>query len=396
MDEYRTALRTNIWKLYVLSAVSTFGFAVPIFIPFQQEYGLSLQQAFLLQAAYALVLVVLEIPSGYLADRWGRRNTILTGSFALFLGMLTYAVTSGFWGFLLAESLLALGISFHSGTTEALTYDSLVELGEEKRYLRVNGHQGFLALGSKAVTSLLVGSLATVSLRLPFWADVLLFGIGILTSLFLVEPHRHLLKETKHLTAMWRICRHAFLRNRALQGILLLYTVVAAIDVQIFWFLQPYQTSIALPLVFFGITNAAMCLLGALAYRYVHLFGKHAERMDVLFVISVILILTCFGMSVVSSLWGLAFFILEGMAFGLFDPLSSNIINRITTSDVRATVLSLRSFTARLLFAALSPLLGYVADVYSLSQALLLTGIIGMAALLLTFALAQTQQRKLD
>ena len=43
-------LRSNIWKLYVLSATATFGFALPILIPFQQEHGLTLREAFMLQA----------------------------------------------------------------------------------------------------------------------------------------------------------------------------------------------------------------------------------------------------------------------------------------------------------------------------------------------------------
>lgn len=392
MPTAKSELRSNLWKLYVLSAVATFGFAVPIFIPFQQAHDLSLQQAFLLQSIYALALVLLEIPSGYLADRWGRRHTILTGSFALFLGMLTYAITSNFTGFLFAELLLALGVSFHSGTVEALTYDTLVELKEERRFLKVNGQQGFFALGSKAITSLLVGLLAAVSLRLPFYADVGLFGAATLVSYFLVEPHRHILKETKHLRILWNICTHALLHNRALQAAIALYTIVAAMDIQIFWFLQAYQIAIGLPMALFGITNAVMCLLGAFAYREAHYLGKRAEHKGTLFVIAFGVILTCFGLSAVSSIGGLAFFMMEGMAFGVFDPLLSNLMNRITTSDIRATVLSIRSFSSRLFFAVISPFLGAMADAFSLSYALLLTGVIGATGLALTFIL--TQQRK--
>lgn len=390
-------LRANIKKLYILSAIATFGFAMPIVLPFQQENGLTLEQAFLLQSIYSIALVVLEVPSGYIADRWGRRNTILSGSFALFLGMLTYAVTSGFWGFLVAEVFLAIGSSFHSGTTEALTYDTLAALGEEKRYLKVNGLQGFFALGSKATTSLLVGFLAAVSLRLPFWADVTLFGFSLLLSFTLVEPDRLIMKETQHLKAMGKIFMHALVHNKVLQGLIILFTVIAAIDLQIFWFLQSYQLEIGLPLKFFGITNAVMCLLAAFAYREAHRFGtsatlsagKRAESMNALFVIGLALIATCFLLGIVSASWGIAFFLLEGLAFGIFDPISSHLINRVTSSDVRATVLSIRSLASRLLFALLTPFLGHMADVWSLSTAFLLTGIIGVAALMVTFVMTR-------
>jgi MFS family permease len=390
----QSTLHGNIWKLYLLSAIATFGFSIPIFIPFQQEHGLTLQQAFLLQAAYSIVLVIFEVPSGYLADRWGRRNVISLGSFALFLGMLTYAVTSGFSGFLLAEILLAMGLSFHSGTLEALTYDTLIELNEEKRYVRVNGLQGFLALGSKAGTSLLVGSLAAMSLRLPFWADVSLFGTATFVSFFLVEPRRHMLEGTQHLAAMWKICKTVLFHNRTLRAITLLYMVVAAIDVQIFWFLQPYQMSIGFPMTLFGVTNAVMCILGALAYKEAHRLGKRAERTRTLFGISAGIMLTCLILGTISATWGLLFFILEGMLFGLFDPLLSNLANRLTTSDVRATVLSIRSLASRLLFAALTPILGYLADVFSLSFAFLATGVIGIVTLTLTFLITRTAHQR--
>lgn len=393
MQDPNISLRANIWKLHVLSATATFGFALPILLLFQQEYGLTLQQAFLLQSIYSIVLVMLEVPSGYAADRWGRRNTLLLGSFALFFGMLTYTVTTGFWGFLVAEVLLAVGSSFHSGTTEALTYDTLAALGEEKRYLKVNGLQGFFALGSKTMTSLLVGLLAAVSLRLPFWADVTLFGFSTLICFTLVEPERIVMKETQHLRAMGRIFMHALVHHKILRGLIVLFTVIAAIDLQLFWFLQSYQLEVGLPLTYFGITNAAMCLLGALAYKEAHRLGRKTENLSTLFAIAFVLLLTCFGLGVISATWGLAFFIVEGIAFGIFDPITSNLMNRHITSDIRATVLSIRSFAARLLFALLTPFLGYMADAFSLSFALLLTGCIGIAALAVTFVMTR-QVRK--
>jgi len=379
------ALRRNLPKLSALSAMTAFGFSMPIIILFQQAHGLTLTQALLLQSFYSLALVICEIPSGYLADRWGRKPTIVTGAFLLSAGMLIYALSSGFIGFLIAEIILAIGGSCQSGTIEALTYDTLTALKEEKRFLKVNGLQGFCVLGGKTITSLLAGSLAAVSIILPLWVDVGLFGLAIPLSLTLQEPLRQVMKETQHLKAIWNVCTHALIRNKILQGLLLIATIVAVIDLQIFWFLQPYQEAAGLPLPLFGLTYAAMCLAGAIAYKEAHRFGQRAESMHTLIIIAIVLILACIGMGAVTSLWGLSFFIMEGIAFGLFDPIISNLINHATTSDVRATVLSLKSLAARLLFAASSPLLAFSADKFSLSYAFFLTAIFGFTALVIIY-----------
>ena len=45
---------------------------MPILIPFLNAKGMSMEQVFQLQAAFALAVLVFEVPSGYIADLWGR------------------------------------------------------------------------------------------------------------------------------------------------------------------------------------------------------------------------------------------------------------------------------------------------------------------------------------
>jgi hypothetical protein len=71
---------------------------------------------------------------------------------------------------------------------------------------------------------------------------------------------------------------------------------------------------------------------------------------------------------------GLVILYLFYLVRGYATPVLKDYINRITASHIRATVLSVRNFIIRLLFALLGPLLGWVKDIYSLPQALLLAG----------------------
>ena len=70
-------LRHNILKMYLLNGVVWFMVAMPIIILFFQEHGLSLTQIMTLQAIYSFSVALFEIPSGYIADLFGRKQTII-------------------------------------------------------------------------------------------------------------------------------------------------------------------------------------------------------------------------------------------------------------------------------------------------------------------------------
>ena len=126
-------LQSNITKLYFITALQWFIVLIPVIVLFYQENGLTLQEIFILQAFFSLIIVVFEIPSGYFGDVMSRKYSLLTGSILAFLGYLVYSISYGFWGFLGAEFLLGLGASFISGSDSAMLYDSLVELEKENK-----------------------------------------------------------------------------------------------------------------------------------------------------------------------------------------------------------------------------------------------------------------------
>ena len=70
---------SNIWKLYVIKGLKWFMIVMPIVVIFFQENGLSLQEVMILQGMYSFMVAIMEIPSGYLADVFGRKNTLILG-----------------------------------------------------------------------------------------------------------------------------------------------------------------------------------------------------------------------------------------------------------------------------------------------------------------------------
>ena len=125
-------LGANIWKMHFLKAIMWFMLAMPIIVIFFQEHGFSLTQIMLLQATYSITVALFEIPSGYIADIFGRKKAIIFSTIFSFVGYLIFSNFSSFYLFAIAEILVGIGGSLMSGSDSAIIYDTLLEIGKKK------------------------------------------------------------------------------------------------------------------------------------------------------------------------------------------------------------------------------------------------------------------------
>lgn len=358
---------------------------IPIIVLFWQSHGLNLKQIMLLQSGFALTIFLLEIPTGYLADRWGRRNTLVLGCCFGVAAFVTYATGETFWRFLLAEILIGTGASLLSGTIEAMTYDTLLELGREREYRKIAGNQAFFEFNTEAISGILGGLLGAISLVLPLWLTAIPMALAVCTAASLEEPKRQKLQESKHFKAIVHASSHALFRHPGLRKVILTYGLIASLSLMFFWFFQPYQTLIGVPVALFGITHAVTVVAGACAAKSVSWFEKRSDDRLLLIIPALITIICFLSLSLPPAPLLLIFFLVSRLSWHFVGPLSADLINRMTSSDVRATVLSVRSFFSRLLFVCVSPFVGALADARGIPYALFITGIVGGIALLFAF-----------
>ena len=152
---------------------------MPIIVLFYEDHGLGLQDVFILKSVYSIAAVALEIPSGYLADVWGRRKCLILGCILFFLGYLCYSFTSTFAAFVIAEILLGTGQTLVNGADSALLYDTTVQYKKENLYLRYEGRITMIGNFAEAIAGIFGGLLAAYSLRYPFYAQALIAFSGI-------------------------------------------------------------------------------------------------------------------------------------------------------------------------------------------------------------------------
>ena len=350
--------------------------AMPIIVLFFQEHGLSLTQIMFLQPIYSISVAIFEIPSGYLADLFGRKNTIVMSTFLSFIGFLIFSFFGGFYAFAIAEVLIGIGGSLMSGSDSALLYDTLIETGDKRTYTKIEGRNYAIGNFSEAAAGILGGFLAVGSIYLPVYVQTAILFLSIPIALSLVETTVHndnkLEKSSK---AILDILRFTMIENKQLKWLIIYSSAMGVATLSMAWFAQPFFKEIGISIAYFGILWAGLNFSAGITSFNSHKFDK-LENNRMLSSLALAMLLSFFLLGINSNLFGLLFILFVYLLRGIVTPILRNAINRNTTSNKRATVLSIRSFIIRISFAISAPFLGYIADNHSLSDSFYTLGIV--------------------
>ena len=376
-------LKNNIIKLYLLKAVKWFMIVMPIIVLFFESKGLSLTQIMILQGTYSLFVALFEIPSGFFADIYGRKNSLVIGSIFLFLGYVIFSFFSGFNEFLFAEILLGIGGSLISGADSAILYDTLLEIKEEDKYTKIEGRTYAIGNFSEGIAGVLGGFLAMTSINMPVYIQTIVMFLSIPIAMTLVEP-KSSYKLAKSFNSIITVVKDTFIYHRKLRWYIVYSSSMGIATLSIAWFVQPFLMEIDTPIIYYGIIWAFLNFTAGITSYYSYLFNNH----NLLIYISLIMITSLILLGFTVSYFGLIFIILIYLLRGVITPKLRNLINMNSTSERRATVLSLRSFVIRISFAVIAPVLGYVSDSSDLSLVFyVLAFIVGFSSLLAAFKL---------
>lgn len=349
---------------------------MPIVVLFYNAHGLSMHEVFILQAIYSISIVIWEIPSGYAADVIGRKKSMVIGAVLGCWGYVIYSFSFSFWGFVAAEVVLGIGQSMISGADSALLYDSLIHAKREKEYNRYEGLTTSIGNFAEAFGGIAGGLLAAISIRYPYYAQAGIAFVAIPAAILLKEPPRILEKSKANWTDIFRIIKETLHSNPKLKWNTLFSSFTGASTLTMAWIAQPYFKDANLPVEWFGIVwtilNLSVGLSAMYAFKIENRFGPVTTTMAFTVLLSISYLLL--GLKV----WipGLAILLLFYLARGIATPTLKDYLNRITESNVRATVLSIRNFTIRIIFAIMGPIYGWCIDAYGLQEALFLAGIL--------------------
>ena len=369
-------IRHNILKMHILKGVIWFMIAMPIIILFFQEHDLTLTEIMILQAIYSLSVAVFEIPSGYMADLFGRKYTIVLSTIFSFIGYLVFSFYSGFYAFALAQILIGIGGSLMSGSDSALLYDTLLETNNKSAYTKIEGRNYAVGNFSEATAGILGGFLAVSSIYLPIYAQTGVLFLSIPISLSLIEPKIYEKnKIDKSLRSVVDILKFVISEKKKLKWLIIYSSAMGVATLSIAWFTQPFLKEIDIPLFYFGIIWAGLNFASGITSFNAHLLYRKMNGYNLLIYISLSLFLSFILLGLNISIFGLTIIFIIYLLRGITTPILRNEININTTSNKRATVLSIRSFFIRISFAISAPILGYITENYSLAETFYIIGI---------------------
>ena len=357
-------IRDNIIKLYILRALLWFMISMPIIVVFFQLNNLTLTQVFILQAIYSFTIGITEIPSGYFADYFGRKKSLIISTFCMFLGYLIFSNYSGFEIYIIAQILIAIGGSLMSGADSAIMYDTLIQIDKKDEYTKVEGRTYAIGNFSESIAALITSIiLVSYPLLLPIQIQTFIIFLTIPICMTLVEPKinkdDHINKSINILTKSIKI---ALINNSKLRWYILFSASMGIASLSAAWLAQPFFQILNIPLVDFGILWASLNLIAGLGSYKSHNIEKKFELLSIIRIIGSLMFILFLLIYLNINYLGLLFIYIIYYLRGIITPILKNQINLLTESDVRATVMSIRSFILRITYAILAPILGYFAE----------------------------------
>ncbi|MEM8766575.1 MAG: MFS transporter [Pseudomonadota bacterium] len=366
-------LHSNLLRTLWLGFFQVFLVFMPIAVPYFQSKGLSMTEVFVLQAFFGFVVLITEVPSGYLADLLGRKSTLVVGAAIAGIGHSLLLVADGFWGLAMFELALGVAHSLISGADIAMLYDTELALGRGEQAQRqvVGRLYGFRTV-SESIAAVLCSLLLLHSMDTVIFVQAAAGWIPLVLALLLVEPPGERLSSDDHLGNMAEIFRALLTESKLLRLVFLALCVWCLTTFYAVWLLQKIWEAQGIELVHFGYLWAGLTVTAALAGRYAHKAEDFFGTRGLLAFIGLAPMVGYLGLEHLGFLGGylisVTFFVSRG--FGLV--VLRDALNRRIPSEYRATANSLTSFGFRGAFMLTGPLVGYHLDLWGMSATLYL------------------------
>ncbi|PIN69295.1 hypothetical protein COV93_06035 [Candidatus Woesearchaeota archaeon CG11_big_fil_rev_8_21_14_0_20_43_8] len=375
-------MKSNLWKYKLYSFLDLFWLFAPILTIHFIDMGLSLSQIAIITSITWVVSLIMEVPSGIIADLYGYKTTLIISSASYLIWVFFLAGFQSFGLLVLSGVFLGIKISFKSGSGSALLYDSLIQLKREKEFAKINGKSISLMIIGMAVSSP-IGSMLAGYFAMGFVLKLMTIVafISLVVACLFIEPKTHTKKFKPtfkgHFIDSWDLCK----KKPVILSRILIYAMLTTLFVITFNFMQVLMKSYNIPLSWFGWIYFVFVLTASIGSMYYHKLLWIREKKLTMFLSFglPILVISLFAARII-YVFILLLLIIEFM-YGIVKPAKEHILNVHIDSKSRATILSLLGLVTSILISVFQPIFGYIGDLYGIFVAFALFGSVSFAIL---------------
>ncbi|MFA6533481.1 MAG: MFS transporter [Patescibacteria group bacterium] len=362
----------NIPIMYATTIIGGMLFFLPVLALYFEKSLFSITNVAIIFSVEAIAIVIFEIPTGAIADLFGRRKTMIFSNLIVLCALVFLSIGGSMTMFVLYAILNAFARSLTSGTDSALIYDSLKEENKEHLYKKIIGtYMALWPLGA-SLGSIIGGYLAKISLQLTVLASFIPILIIFVLSFFLKEPKYE--KENHQ-----NILRHMFgavktiLSNKQLIIIICTFLFMIALSEPLHLLDPLFFKYKNIPIEYFGWISALTFAFSSLGFYLSHYLSEKIGNRNILILVSILCPLFILTATLNSGILLVVFWATSAIYFGIKNPVVSHLLNSQVNSSKRATVISINNFMGQLGTAAVLPLLGYFAELYNIQTAIQLS-----------------------
>ena len=339
----------NIRRLY---AIRFFHNLIPAYVIerlFWEQRGMTIQMVVFTEIIYAITVVLLEVPSGIAADKWGRKRMMVLNAFFGCCEFFILVFATKFWHFAAAIFLAGIGRAASSGADNALLYDSLLLQGEADSFEKCLGRLNAWDF-SAAVLAALSGSVLAswYGFKLNYWLSFAGMLVSFAISLTLIEPETASRADNPIPAKEYLNTSVRFFSENPVVCIVLLSGMVTGAAVNFideFW--QLYISRLGVPVLYFGLFSAGLILVRLPGSVFAY---KLKNRINYRALISAVIFIFAAGMLYLSAVRGftslVVIFLLCAVS-GIIDPIISGYLHHRIDSSMRATIDSFQSLGLR-------------------------------------------------
>lgn len=387
-------MQSNILLSYILAFLyhSWFWLGIWVFyyLRFTDYAGVGIIEGIMITLSIGL-----EVPTGVLADTIGKRETLMLAFLFSGISGIVFGFTTDFPMLVLSVILVSIGAACYSGTLESLQYDSLKDLGKEKKFDTVIANTNTFSLAASAICSVIGGFLYSHIPGLPFILVGIFQLIGFLV-VFLVKEPSHDTKKfilssfiKNQLQGFRELSRTKNIRNQTFllvgTGLFMIIASELLDYVQGVEFgFQPHQ---------FGIIAAGMYLLASFASQLVPFFHKHMSAIFIVSLSAGVVALTFLVSPILGLISGGIMLAIRWSFESIFDGGTSLVVHNNVNSTYRATTISTLKLLKNLPYAFAAYFLGFIMEKASAKMFGFWMGIALSIVLLITLFHLRSRQK---